>query len=417
MTASKKILSLFLFIVVIVILGYFFLIREKGESGEEISSQDVTASKEKVEEVPIPVKADTARIGDLVITLKSPGEAVTNLMVILKSETDGIAKNINVKEGQHVRKGELLVELDDRKFRLDLERDQANRLSRLSELLLEEQFSSASEPVQEAANEKIQNARKELEKSLELYREGTISEEELESSSRKYELALIESGEKKDEVRSAAKGLTQAEISVKTSQLNLEKTKIKAPFSGIITDIQISPQEHISIGRDLFLLVNISQIQVQAKVLESEVGKIKVGRDADLRFSAYPDKMFKGLVEAISPVIDPDDKTCKVTIEVANPQEEIKPGMHAEVEIAAEIHKDRLLIPQAAVLMRQGRKLAFVVENGLAKWRYIQVGQENEQYVEVLPSDKEGERIKEGEIVIIDGHATLAHDARVDVMK
>ncbi len=85
--------------------------------------------------------------------------------------------------------------------------------------------------------------------------------------------------------------------------------------------------------------------------------------------------------------------------------------MHAEVEIAAEIYEDRLLIPQDAVLVRMGRKLAFVVEEGIAKWRYIEVGLENEDYAEVLDG------IKEGETVIIEGHFTLAHDAKVRIEK
>ena len=85
--------------------------------------------------------------------------------------------------------------------------------------------------------------------------------------------------------------------------------------------------------------------------------------------------------------------------------------MHAEVEIAAEIYEDCLLIPQEAVLVRGGRKMAFVVEDGLAKWRYIQVGHENDDYAEVL------EGIKEGEMVIIEGHITLAHDAPVRIVE
>lgn len=90
---------------------------------------------------------------------------------------------------------------------------------------------------------------------------------------------------------------------------------------------------------------------------------------------------------------------------------EIKPGMHAEVEIAADIYKNRLVIPREAILVRGGRKLAFVVQGELAKWRYIKTGLENEKYAEVL------EGIKEGELVITEGHFTLAHDARVRIVK
>ena len=65
----------------------------------------------------------------------------------------------------------------------------------------------------------------------------------------------------------------------------------------------------------------------------------------------------------------------------------------------------------------KGRKLAFVVQDGLAKWRYVQVGLENDQFAEILPSEREGEGVKEGETVIVDGHFTLAHDARVAIEK
>ncbi len=85
--------------------------------------------------------------------------------------------------------------------------------------------------------------------------------------------------------------------------------------------------------------------------------------------------------------------------------------MHAEVEIAAEVFRNRLLVPQEAVLVRGGRKLVFVVGDGLAKWRYIESGLENERFVEVL------EGVKEGDEIITDGHLTLAHDAEVKIVE
>jgi RND family efflux transporter MFP subunit len=413
MILPKKALTVALIVIAMGVLVFFVFIKKGTEAEGTEAPQDEAESEAKV--TPIPVKVAKAYRGELIITLKSPGEAVTDRMVIIKSEVEGVIKKIDVEEGQHVKEGDLLIGLDDRRYRLELERSQADRLSRLSELLMEKQFAGTEEDVGESRMENIQRAKQEYESARELFQKGMISEKEYEDIYRKYELALIESGEKKDEVRSAMKGLTQAEIAVKKAQMDLERTKIRAPFSGIITDIQVSPQEHVSAGRDLFFLVNISRIQVTAKVLESEIGKMKVGREVDLRFSAYPGRVFKGRVKAISPVINPEDKTCKVIVDVDNPEEEIKPGMHADVEIAAEIHKDKLLVPQDAVLVRGGRKLAFVVEGDLAKWRYIQVGLENDEFAEVLPSDREGEGVKEGEIVIVDGHFTLAHDARIRI--
>ncbi len=144
-------------------------------------------------------------------------------------------------------------------------------------------------------------------------------------------------------------------------------------------------------------------------MIESEMSKMNVGCEVDLRFSAYPEKIFKGRIKAISPIVNQEERICKVIIEVANTEERIKPGMHAEAEIAVAIHEDRLLVPQEAILIRAGRKLLFVVEDGVAKWRYIEIGLENGDYAEVL------EGIEEQDLVIIDGHFTLAHDARVRI--
>lgn len=411
MIFPKKILVISLCVIIVAaVVFYFIFFKNKSETAGDESS-DSAATERKVQEASLPVKVTDAHRGDLIITLKSPGEAVTSMNIVVKAEVGGLIEKLNVEESQHVKRGELLAELDDTEYRLNLERQEAARLKVLSDYLVEKRFSDKGE-LSVAVDEKgVQEAKDAYEKERQQYREGKISQEEYEKASKNYEMVLIESGEMKEEVLAAAKNLTQNEIAVKEAQLTLEKTKIRAPFSGIVFDIQVSFHERVSAGTELFTLVNIDRIHVQARVLESEIGKMRVGREVDLKFSAYPGKIFKGKVKAISPVVNPDDRTCKVTIDVANPEEEIKPGMHAEVEIAAEIYEDRLLIPQDAVLVRMGRKLAFVVEEGIAKWRYIEVGIENEDYAEVLDG------VKEGETVIIEGHFTLAHDANVRIEK
>lgn len=416
MTFSKKTLSIALIIIIIGLGVYLVFIRKGPDASEAASSNDFSAADDRGES-PLPVKVAAVQRGDLVIKLKSPGEAVTDLQVEMKTEVSGTISRIHVKESQQVRKGALLVELDDREFRLDLERYEAERLQKLSELLLEKRFGESSLVTGSADEQRIQTAREEYEKVSELYQKGLISREDYENASRQLELVLIEGGEKKDEIMAAAKGLTQAEVAVKKARLDLEKTKIKAPFSGIITDIRVSPQENVSSGTVLFTLVNVSQVKVHAKVLESEIGKMRAGREVDLRFSAFPDRVLKGSVESISPIVNPKDKTCTVIINFLNQGDLIKPGMHAEVEIAAEIYRDRLLVSQDAILTRSGRKLVFVVEEGLAKWKYIEIGLENEEFAEVLGSGQAGGELKEGMAVIIEGHFTIAHDARVRIVE
>ncbi len=433
MAKAKKTLGVILAFAAIAI-GIYFIFFNRGPAGVKNQAGEATASaasrsssgsapaapdsgdpNQKTEAAPLPVKTVTAAKGDLVMTLKSPGEAYTEKKIALKAEVGGVVKNLYASEGRHVKNGDILVELDDREMRLKLDRLEAQRLKALSELYLEKQFAAADKEIPPAALEKLKKAQADYDKASEDFRKGLIASPELDRSQKDLEMALIEAGRKKDEIMASSKNLTQGEIDVKLARMDLDKTLIRAPFDGIVTDLKISPNERLDPGRELFTLVDIGRIKVKAKVLESEIGKMKAGREVDLHFSAYPGKVFKGIVEAISPVVNAEDRTCAVHIAVNNPAEELKPGMHAEVEIAADVYKDRLLVPQEAVLVRGGRKLVFVVENGLAKWRYVEIGLENERFAEILTSTEPGWGVQAGEPVIVEGHFTLAHDAKVVV--
>lgn len=414
-------------ILVLVGAAIWFLVLDKGPakpgnqaeiaSGEASGGSTATAPDQKVEAAPLPVKVAKAIKGDLVMTLKSPGEAYTEKRIAMKAEVGGVVKNLYAAEGRHVKEGDLLVELDDREYRLHLEKLEAERLRYLSELFLEKQFSATDQLPAPAIIDKLNKAQADYERISEAFKKGLVSQADLEKAQGDYELALIEAGRKKDEIMASSKGLTQAEVDVKIARLDLEKTRIRAPFAGIVTDIKLSPKERLDAGRELFTLVDISRIKVKAKVLESEVGKVVAGREVELRFSAFPGRAFKGRIEAVSPVINAEDKTCAVHVTMDNPSEEVKPGMHAEVEFPTEIFKNRLLVPQQAILVRGGRRLVFAVEGDIAKWRYIEVGLENERFAEVLPGKEPGWGVSEGDTVIIEGHITLAHDTKVSIVE
>lgn len=436
MVMSKKAVGVSLLVLALAAAGYLLIVKGGlhrpggGKTGGEAAAAAGTSSTpsgasgspgasdpsgQKAEAAPIQVKAVTAAVGDLVMTLKSPGEAYTEKRIALKSEASGTILKLAVAEGRHVAAGQVLVELDDREARLSLERLEAVRLKNLSDLFLEKRFAEADKEISPDVLEKLARAQAAFEKASEAFGRGASSPSDLEKAQKDLELALIEAGRKKEEILASSKNLTQSEIDVKLARLSLEKTRIRAPFAGVVTDIKVSPQERIEPGRELFTLVDLSQIKVKAKVLESEIGKMRAGREVFLQFAAYPGRSFKGWVEAVSPVVNAEDRTCSVHIAVANASEDVKPGMHAEVEIASDIYKDRLTVPQNAVLVRNGRKLVFVVEGGLAKWRYVEIGLENEKTAEILPSTEPGWGIQPGEQVIVEGHFSLAHDAKVVV--
>jgi multidrug efflux pump subunit AcrA (membrane-fusion protein) len=143
---------------------------------------------------------------------------------------------------------------------------------------------------------------------------------------------------------------------------------------------------------------------------------LAAGRRATVSFAAFPGETVSGRIETINPMVDRDTRTAKVTVSIPNPNGRILPGMYARVALEARKFPDRILVPRAAVLERDRRTMLFVFEGegstGLAKWRYVTTGLSNDSLVEIVPN-AETEMVQPGEIVLVDGHYTLIHDARV----
>src|SRR5690606_36241539 len=131
----------------------------------------------------------------------------------------------------------------------------------------------------------------------------------------------------------------------------------------------------------------------------------------------FPGESHAGRVETINPLVDSGTRTARVTLRVANPGGRILPGMYARVALEARRFPDRVLVPREAILERDRRSMLFVYEGegedgGLARWRYVTPGLMNDTHVEVLPSE-ETDSVRPGEVVLVGGHHTLVHDARV----
>ena len=131
---------------------------------------------------------------------------------------------------------------------------------------------------------------------------------------------------------------------------------------------------------------------------------------------AFPGEVFSGRIETLNPVVSEETRTGRVTIHLPNPDGRIKPGMFADVTINARSFPDRILVPRSAILERDRRTMLFVYEGGddqgLAKWRYVTTGRENEALVEIVANEAT-DMVEPGEVVLVDGHHYLAHDTRI----
>lgn len=372
---------------------------------------------ETVQVKPVPVVAKPAFIGELIqyVTASGITEAVQEAEI--KSLLGGRVKDVLVQDGESVSVGEVLVKLDDREYRIALQEARSRLLKAQVDYGLRMQDRPALPVDSSMATTLGTDGMKTLEEQYEAakadYRRGKISEEEFRRIERNYQVAQIFSGKHRDDLVAQESGLTAAEAQYARASYNLENCRISAPFSGIVGDVRVHPGEVVSTGQTLLTLVNLSQLKLKLQVLESELGSVKVGESIFARFAAYPDTSFPGKIIGIDPRVNPETRTGTVVAVLANRKGQLKSGMFATVRLVVNRYPNRLLVPRAAVVERDQRKLVFIVRDGKAFWCYVNTGLENDDYIEIVSS---AFNLEPGEPVIVEGHFALAHNAPVKVI-
>jgi len=388
------------------IIWYLQSTKEKEEPAVEFNTQAETEIQ------PVPVKTALADTGDIVIRISATGVTKAMQEISLCPKVGGDIVRIEKSEGEFVEKGGLILKIDDRSFRLALEEAENKLLEAQVNfgLLLQEDLGQIK-PLTNGWNPA--DEQKAYEEARKLFELGKIDERTLEDAEIRTQCAKIFSGEKRNAIMANQSGLTSALIAKKRAELDLSYTEMRAPFPGILGNQKVFQGQHVSSGQECFTLVDLSKIRVEIEVLESEIGKIRKGNNAEVHFTTFPGEVFKGEIVAVNPLVNPETKTCRVTAILNNPDLKIKAGMFAFVKLEAKIYHNRFRVPREAVLIRDERKLVFVVRDKHAKWCYVKTGLENDEYYEILSS---AQNLKAGESVIVSGHYTLIHDAPVKII-
>jgi membrane fusion protein (multidrug efflux system) len=339
---------------------------------------ETSGSSQFSTDVPQPVKGATVVRDTLWIRVTASGQAEAYRRAALLAQVEGVVTALPTEENQRVAAGALLLQLDTTEYELQVAQARADLLAAEAE-----------------------------------YRQLVIFDDEITDPAVRAE---------RERIARSRSGLDQKEVALRQAELRLARTHVTAPFPGRVADLRVVPGQNVPTGTELLTVVDLDPIKVEVQVLEAELGYLREGRRAEVRFAAYPGEVFRGRVETINPVVDPEKRTGRVTVLLSNPDHRIKPGMYAEVSLDAEALPDRILVPRAAILERgEGRRrtMLFVYEEqdgrGLAKWRYVTTGRENETLVEILPGG-EG-MVEPGEIVLVDGHHYLAHDTPVRLVE
>lgn len=321
--------------------------------------------------VELPIVAQEAREGDLVLRVNTRGDVYGDAIVRLSSEVGGTVAEVLVRSGARVAKGQPLVRLDPMPFDLAVREAQA------------------------ALDEREQ-----------AFRESFMPESLVTG------IGPTPDQRKALRIRS---GAAAAEVRLERAQWERQRSVITSPVNGYVDRLDLGPGERLAAGSSFATVVDVSAVRIEARVLEDDLPLIRVGGEAVVTSAAVPGRVMRGRIDAVLPLVDSIKRTGRVIVRVPG-ESALRPGMYADVQLEAQRLTGRRLVPTKAIIERDTRPLVFVVRNGRAQWTYIQPGRSNGIETEVLPDSSTGLiPIEPGDQVIVDGHLTLTHDAAVTI--
>lgn len=202
-------------------------------------------------------------------------------------------------------------------------------------------------------------------------------------------------------------GLYEAENALQNAQLLYSQTIIRAPFSGVVANIEVKTGNFITSADIFCTLINSQNLEVVFSVLENELAFIESNQEVSINPFTDTDSTYKGYISEINPLVD-ENGLIQIKAKINTEGEKLYDGMNVKITASKPI-KDVVVIPKEALVLRSNREVVFTYENGLAKWNYVKVLDENSTSYAL----KEG--IKIGDSVIVSGNMNLAHDAKVKI--
>ena len=316
----------------------------------------------KDDTLPVPVQVITPFRGDVFAMYSGTASLETEEEALIVAKVGGEVTELLVEEGDRVKAGDVLARLDGDRLRLEMQRAQAN----------------------------LKKLEQEYDRNVELHNKGLVSAGAFEGI--KYELDSLK----------AAYNLARLEFSY---------TDIRAPIDGVITERFIKVGNTISANDEAFQITDMDPLLSYLFVPEKEFRRLKPGQPARMTVDAIPGEVFEASILRISPVVDPETGTFKVTLAVKDQTQRLKPGMFGRFQIVYDKRENVLLVPRMAVLEDEVRKSVFVVEDGLARRRSVQTGYSMGENIEVTDG------LTGDETVITLGQTGLKDGAEVTVVK
>jgi membrane fusion protein (multidrug efflux system) len=344
-------------VLLLVVAGLFLVLRPT----QATTTSNKPNLPKPAEERKLPVEVATAQNGSISSSITTTASLEPDRQVTMISETNGIVAKLLVEEGDRVKEGQVLAELANREKQVALQKAMVH----------------------------LEDTKQELNRKQMSYNEHIISQSEFEKA--RYESQTAEAE------RNAA-------------QVELDRTTIRAPFSGIVTARFIEKGQNINTTTQLFTILDAEPLQAKIYLPEKEIYGISENQKIDLALNAQKNVAFAGHVRQINPAVDPKTGTVKVTIEITNPPSAVRPGSFVDVKLVTQRHDNVVLIPKKALIDEAGERYVFLIEKNLAVRRNVKVGFLDDTSAEVLSG------IKQGDAVVVAGQGSLRDGAKTETV-
>jgi HlyD family secretion protein len=367
--------------------------------------------------------------------VSASGKIQPEFEVKLSSEVSGEVVELNIKEGDLVKKGQVLCRIKPDILQSGYERSIATLNSQKANLAAAQQ-----QLKQQQAN--FSNVEATYKRNLELFNKRVISAAEMDKSSAEYYSTLAAIEAQRQTVLSTKFGIDQSQATVKEAKDNLDRTTIYSPSDGVVSLLSIELGERVvgtaqMAGTEIMRIANMDAMEVNVDVNENDINRVRVGNEAEIEVDAYQDRKFKGIVTEIASSVTAGSSTeqvtnfnVKVRIQLSSYEDLIKensaspfkPGLSATVQIFTK-HQKGLAIPIQSVTIRNGtgadslstdslKEYVFVFNNGLVKQTVVKTGIQDDKNIIILSGLKKGDEVVSRPFDAIS--KTLKNDSKVE---
>jgi RND family efflux transporter MFP subunit len=327
------------------------------------------------------------------------GSLAPNQQADVAAETSGKVAAVGVDMGSSVRRGQMIVKLDDADFRIRVQQaqaqlDAAKATVRQNEAKIGlrpgQKFNPESVPEVAAARLALELADKNLRRYEKLVETGDISravydqqKSQRDQLAEQYQALIHQAQQNYATVANSQAAVDAAATQLALAKRNLGYTVVVSPMAGYVSERPADVGEYVSPQQKVATIVNMNPLRVRMDVPEQAIPQIRVGESVSVSVSGYPDRSFAGHVARVSPNVTTASRTLTIEADVENPRAELKPGQFATVRILLPQTEPAVMVPQRALHAISGSTYVFVIKNGHAEQRLVQAGQTEGDMVEL----------------------------------